>query len=124
MMTPGLTEGDCAAKCQSIAQELCRTLAADESGTKFQLRTAVFTVAPAIMDAAAIEAARLQEARAANPDILSWTSLRFWPVWDTQRRKFPLHSIRADRGEDGAVLAEISALPPIIRRWISRSPPI
>ena len=105
-MTPGLTEGDCAGKCRGIAQEICRTLAADESGAKFNVRTTVFNVAASMPDAAALEAARLQEARAANPDILTWTALKFWPVWDTQRRKFPLHSIRADRGDDGALLPE------------------
>lgn len=108
MMTPGLTEADCADKCQTIAQEICCTLAQDESGAKFHLRTAVFTVAPSVLDAATVEAARLQEARAANPDILSWTVLRFWPVWDTQRRKFPLRLIRGDRGEDGALLPEVA----------------
>jgi CheY-like chemotaxis protein len=105
-MTPGLTQADCAGKCRGIAQEICRSLAGDESGAKFHVRTNVFNVAASMPDAAATLAARLQEARAANPDILTWTALKFWPVWDTQRRKFPLHSIRADRGDDGALLPE------------------
>jgi CheY-like chemotaxis protein len=108
LMTPGLSQTDCAVKCHAIAQEICRTLAADESGAKFHLRTSVFNVAPSLLDAAAVEAARAQEIRAANPDILSWTVLSFWPVWDTQRRKFPLHTIRADRGEDGTLLPEVA----------------
>jgi CheY-like chemotaxis protein len=108
LMTPGLSTADCAAKCHVIAQEICRTLAADESGAKFHLRTSVFSVAASQTDSAAIAAARAYEIRAANPDILSWTALNFWPVWDTQRRKFPLHSIRADRGEDGALLPEVA----------------
>jgi CheY-like chemotaxis protein len=106
LMTPGLTVEDCAAKCRGIAQEICRTLALDESGAKFCVRTTVFNVAPCATDAAAMAVAQAREVRAANPDILSWTALQFWPVWDTQRRRFPLHSIRADRGEDGAALPE------------------
>ena len=108
VMTPGLTAQDCAAKCHAIAQEICHALAADETGEKFHLRTRVLTVAPSVLDAAAVEAARAHEIRAANPDILSWTVMNFWPVWDTQRRKFPLHAIRADRAEDGRLLAEAS----------------
>ena len=106
LMTPGLTREACTAKCQIITQEICRTLAADKSGAKFHIRTVIFHAKPPPPGSEAAIISPAEQARLDNPDILSWTRLRFWPVWDTQRRKFPIHTIRADRDEDGALLPE------------------
>jgi CheY-like chemotaxis protein len=109
LMAPGQTEAACALRCQTIVREICHSLAADESGAKFQVRTVVFFGKAPMQEADITEpSARVNPASLANPDILPWTRLNFWPVWDIQRRKFPIHVIRADRDAEGMLLPEAS----------------
>jgi CheY-like chemotaxis protein len=108
LMTPGLTEDESEAKCQSITKEICHTLAGDEAGAKFHIRTVILDTKAAVRAAEAAVAAEAasQAKRCTNPDILPWTSLRFWPAWETQRRKFPIHAVRAELDANGRLLAE------------------
>ncbi len=107
LMTPGLTEEECAAKCQTIAKEICHTLAEDEAGAKFHIRTVVFDMKAAAQEVAAAAAqAGAQAHKSKNPDVLPWTELRFWPAWETQRKKFPIHVVRVDRDAQGQLLPE------------------
>jgi CheY-like chemotaxis protein len=109
LMAPGQTEAACALWCKSIAREICHSLAADESGAKFHVRKVVFFGKAPTQEAETTEpSARVNPVSLTNPDILPWTRLNFWPVWDTQRRKFPIHAIRADRDTEGTLLAEAS----------------
>jgi CheY-like chemotaxis protein len=107
LMMPGLTEDECAAQCQCIAKEICHTLAGDEAGAKFHIRTIVFDTKAAVQEAKAEAASQVK--RSENADVLPWTELRFWPAWEAQRRKFPLHAIRADHDADGCLLPEAAA---------------
>lgn len=105
LMTPGLTEEECAAKCQHIAKEICHTLAEDEAGAKFHIRTIVFDMKA---EAAAAEASG-KAFKSANPDVLPWTALRFWPALETQKKKFPIHAVRVGLDAQGRMLPEAAA---------------
>ena len=107
LVAPGMDEAACIEKCQAAAKQICLALAEDEAGAKFHIRTFVFlgqlsVAAPAL----AVSEAPVQRD---NPDILPWTKLIFWPVWDVPKRKFPIHSVRVDRDKDGAYLPEAQA---------------
>lgn len=105
LMTPGLTEEECAAKCQCIAKEICHTLAEDEAGAKFHIRTIVFDMKAVAHEAeAAVTASQLYKSD--NPDVLPWTCLRFWPAWETHKKKFPIHVVRVDLDAQGRLLPE------------------
>ena len=107
LTAPGQTEAICTLRCQSIVKEACRVLAMDEVGTKFQIRYVTFFGEASTQEESATEPSpQSNPASSINPDILPWTRLNFWPVWDTQNRKFSIHAVRADRDTEGVLLME------------------
>jgi len=107
LMTPGLTEEECAAKCQCIAKEICHVLAEDEAGAKFHIRTVVFDTKAVVREAEVAAAlAEVQLRRSDNPDVLPWSVLRFWPAWEAQKKKFPIHMVRVNLDAQGRLLPE------------------
>ncbi len=110
LMTPGLTEEECAAQCQTIAREICHTLAEDEAGAKFHIRTIVFDTKIAVKEAEkAAAAATAKLHKSDNADVLPWTMLQFWPAWDVQKKKFPIHVVRVSLDRQGRLLPEAVA---------------
>lgn len=107
LMAPGMSFEECATKCQAVAKEICQSLAEDEAGAKFHFRAVMFDARPAVAPPPA--PVQVAVAASANTDILPWARLVFWPVWDAQKRKFPIHSVRVDRDAAGAYLPEACA---------------
>lgn len=100
LMMPGLTEEECAAKCQCIAKEICHVLAQDEAGARFHIRTVVFDTK------AVVREAEVRFRKSDNPDVLPWSVLRFWPAWESQKKKFPIHMVRVSLDAQGRLLPE------------------
>jgi len=97
-------------KCQAIAREICHTLAEDEAGAKFHIRTIVFDMKAAALEAEeAAAAATAKLHKSDNPDVLPWTMLQFWPAWDVQKKKFPIHVVRVSLDARGRLLPEAVA---------------
>lgn len=105
LMMPGLSEAECAAKCQAIVREICHGLAGDEAGERFHIRTVVFGIKPAHAEAAIAPLCKSD-----NPDVLRWTELRFWPAYEVHRKKFPIHMVRVDRDAQGLLLPAASEM--------------
>ena len=107
LMAPGQTEAICALRSQSIVREVCEVLATHEVGEKFQIRyTTLFDTATVEEKCTTEPSVQVNQASSINPDILPWTRLNFWPVWDTQQRKFSIHAITADLDAEGVLLPE------------------
>jgi len=100
------------AKCAAIAGEVCHRLLGDAGMRRLTLQPVTFAqtappaeAAPDTQGAAYLELIQFDSRYLPEDKIFPEIKVEFWPVWDTQRRRFPLHEITGSF-PDGTPLAQ------------------